>query len=121
MDGRRKNSLLMLAIAVLWAVMPASLCLFASQPSGLPPCCHAAMSDCNAGHASMSGACCQAQPLNATAAQNAPITADHLQRLAFMPAGAAPQADVAIGAVSLGARAAPPPDSSSGLSTILRI
>jgi len=111
----------MLAIAVLWAALPASLCLFASQPPGMPSCCRAMMHDCNAGQMSMSGACCQVQRQNAAVAPNSPAATDHFERLAFVPVQFTPHSFTAMGAVSLSARAAPPLDSSPGRSSILRI
>lgn len=121
MNWSRKGALLMLVVAVLWAVTPAFACLLMARPAQQPACCHGVMHHCDAMGASMSSPCCSARSQEIAVVPVPPFAPEHAQRLALLPHhGALPTA--ANASIAHGSSFGPPPPifSSSG-GVVLRI
>jgi len=119
----RKGALLMLALMVFWTAAPASVCLLAMPVAGQHGCCDAAAMTLTCAPAGMTvnGSCCQvSRPIPAV--PPVPLSSsERLQRLAFVANQAALQVSTSSGAVYRNALEAPPPKSSPGGISILRI
>jgi hypothetical protein len=119
-ERSRRRAFLMLAIMALWAVLPVSACLQASQPMGRRACCHGMAQACDSSAMNASGSCCLVHRQSAAVAPVSPEAVDHFQTLAAVshPAIAVP----AMTSVEHGNALAPPPSiySSAG-NSILRI
>jgi hypothetical protein len=82
MNLGRKGALLMLAVVVLWAAMPASACLLAVHSTGQPDCCRGMVQEFNSPSMCASGSCCQAERQNATVAAAPLYSPGQSQKLA---------------------------------------
>ena len=120
MHTDRKGALLMLAVMLLVALMPASACLLAVQPAGHPSCCHQMAQECGPHGISANSSCCQAPRQNAAVAPASPYSPERVQQLALAANQASVPSVIAATTESRHALEAPPPKSSSGHSSILR-
>jgi len=120
-ERSRPRAFLMLAIMTLWAMLPVSACLRASQPMGQRACCHGMAQTCDSSAMNASGSCCLVHRQSAIVAPVFPDAADHLQTLAVVSHPAS-LAVPAITGVEHGNALAPPPSilSSAG-NSVLRI
>ncbi|MGB8477814.1 MAG: hypothetical protein WCE63_03100 [Acidobacteriaceae bacterium] len=83
-ERSRRRAFLMLAMTVLWAVLPVSACLQASQPMGQRACCHGMAQTCDSSAMDASGSCCLVHRQSAAVTPVFPDVADHLQPLAVV-------------------------------------
>jgi hypothetical protein len=122
MTWGRKSALLLLAMTVFWTAMPASACLLAMPAMGQHSCCDAMdlTLACAPAGTTSNGSCCQAarqDPAVAPATQST----EHAQRLAFVLTGINLLTPGSRSAARPNALEAPPPKSSPGGNSILRI
>jgi hypothetical protein len=120
-DRSRRRALLMLAIVVLWTVLPVSACLRAMQTTGQHACCHGMAQACDSSAMDASGSCCLVHRQSAAVAPVSPEAADHLQTLAMVPHPASLPVSAITSAERRNALAPPPPIFWSGGVSILRI
>ena len=120
-ERSRRRVFLMLAIMALWAMLPVSACLRATQPMGQRACCHGMAQACDSTAMNASGSCCLVHRQSAAVAPVFNDAADHLQPLAVVSHPAS-LAVPAITDVEEGNALVPPPSiySSAG-NSILRI
>jgi hypothetical protein len=85
MNWDRKGALLMLAVVVLWAAIPASACLLAVHSTGQPDCCRGMVQEFDSPLMCGSGSCCQAGRQNAAVAAAPLYSPKQSQRLAVAP------------------------------------
>lgn len=118
----RKSALLMLAMTVFWTAMPASACLLAMRTTGQHSCCAMNMTlACAPAGTAANSSCCQVGRQDPAVTPVLLSTSEHSQRLAFVPNQVAPQAPDSQSAACRDALEAPPPRSSPGGISILRI
>ncbi|MGC9224571.1 MAG: hypothetical protein ACP5E2_11630 [Terracidiphilus sp.] len=79
----RKGAWLMLLVAVLWSVLPASARLLTARSMASPACCRGMESNCPMQSTGISCMCCPTHEDNAAVAPEAPAPAT--QPLAFLP------------------------------------
>jgi hypothetical protein len=85
MNLDRKGALLMLAVVVLWAAIPASACLLAVHSTGQPDCCRRMVQEIDSPSMCASGSCCQAERQNAAVATAPLYSPEQAQKLAVAP------------------------------------
>jgi hypothetical protein len=119
----RKSALFMLAMTFFWTAMPASACLLAMHTTGQHSCCGAMTMTlaCAQAGATANRSCCQVDRQNPAVTPVAQSSSEHSQRLEFVPTKANLQATTSQGAACRNALEAPPPKSSPGGISILRI
>jgi hypothetical protein len=119
----RKSALLMLAMTVFWTAMPASACLIAMPASGQRACCGPETMTLALDQAGMTanGSCCNVDRQNPGVTPVPLSSSERSQRLAFLPSQYNLQASTCQGALCPNALETPPPKSSLGGVSILRI
>lgn len=120
MGMSRKGAVLMLMVAVLWAVLPASACLLTGRSVGHRACCTAMGRHCPMEHTEASCVCGETHGENAAIAPEAQPSPTQVQAVVFLSHRASLLIDCPSAAVSQLALEAPPDPSPGGLS-ILRI
>jgi hypothetical protein len=60
MNWNRKGALLLLAVVVFWAAMPASACLLGARQASVPDCCRATVG-CDSPGMGADSSCCEIQ------------------------------------------------------------
>jgi hypothetical protein len=108
MNWSRKGALLMLAVVVFWAAMPASACLLGVGNSSQPDCCRAMAQGCDSPGMGASSPCCQIQGKNPAVTPVPPYTTEHAQKLALVPRQAGMELPVGHGPAYGNVHAAPP-------------
>ncbi|MGA7857284.1 MAG: hypothetical protein WCA11_05135 [Terracidiphilus sp.] len=123
MTWSRKSALLMLAMTVFWTAVPASACLLAMPTTGQHSCCRAMTMElaCAPAGTTANRSCCQVGRQDPAVPPVPLSTSKHSQRLAYVPNQAALQAPTSQSAACRNALEAPPPKSSPGGISILRI
>ena len=117
----RKGALLLLVVAVFWSALPLGACLLADHASGRTACCTEMAQDCPMQGTDMNAPCCPTHTEDAAMVPEAPVALEHGTLIALPPH----PATVPMLAVSAdGIRyvpGAPPPDTSPGAISVLRI
>jgi hypothetical protein len=85
MNWGRKGALLMLAVVVFWAAMPASACLLGSRSAALPDCCHTTAHGCDPLGMSATSPCCQFHGENPAVTPAPQYATEHVQKLVLTP------------------------------------
>jgi len=110
----------MLVVAMIWSTLPASACLAAPLSMGSRACCRGMAQNCPMRGMSASGLCCPAHRVNAVAPEVL-SSPEHAQTAGFLPCHASLAAHAAPRVANQVALEAPPPGSSPGKNSVLRI
>lgn len=121
MNWGRKGAFVMLALVVVWTALPVSTCLLAMQPAGQAACCRGMAQDCPMPSMGMNASCCQVRGTDVFVAPVLPYSPEHSLRLAFIPGETRVEPSAAPSTGWRNAFEAPPPKSSPGVHSILRI
>jgi hypothetical protein len=117
----RKGALLLLVVAAFWSALPLFACLLAGHASDRSACCTEMERNCPMQSADMNSPCCRTHSGDAAVVPETSSAPEHGPITALVPhpdAGAILAATRdAIGCIP----EAPPPDTSPGASSILRI
>jgi hypothetical protein len=121
MHWGRKVALLILAAVVLWTAMPAAACVLTMRSSARPSCCGEMAPDGNMGGMKMTPACCRIHATAAAVTPVPPFSPEHSLKPLFVayPTSLEPSATPDAGWRN--ALEAPPPRSSAGAISVLRI
>ncbi len=115
----RKSAVVLLAIVVLWAAMPALACL---APTGRAACCQSmAMQDCGSPAVMHCSSCCRIQPADTPLIPGSASISDHMAGLAQCAVPAALVPLPVAGNGILRTAAIPPLPGSPGNGSVLRI
>lgn len=117
----RKGALLLLVVAVFWSALPLGACLLAGHASAESACCATMAQDCPMQSADMNSPCCRTHSDDTAMVPEAASPTEHGQLAVLAPhpiAGAVLALSVD---VIHYVPETPPPDNSSGASSILRI
>jgi hypothetical protein len=107
-NWRRKGALLMLAVVVFWAAMPASACLLGSQSAAVPDCCRATAQGCDSPGMGAGNSCCQVRGKIPAVTPVPPFTTERAQKLILVPLHAGLELLAAPGPVYGNVHATPP-------------
>jgi hypothetical protein len=121
MNWSRKGALLMLAVVVFWAAMPASACLLGTHSAGLPDCCRAMTQGCDLPGMGASGSCCQVQGKNPAVPSVPPYSPLQSQKVTSVPHQAGMELPLVHGAEYRNALESPPLKFPPGGAFALRI
>jgi hypothetical protein len=119
MNWNRKGALLILAVAVFWAAIPASACLLNIGHTGQPDCCRAMVQGCDSPRMGASSSCCQFQGKPPAVLPAPSATTEHGQTLVLYQPGM--EMLVADGSVYGNTLETPPPKFQPGGAFALRI
>jgi hypothetical protein len=118
----RKFALLMLATVVLWTALPASACLLAMQPGTPPACCRRSMAQkCGMRGTDSKASCCQTGSIDAAVTLVPPFSPEHSLKPLLVACPSSLERSATPVAGWRNALEAPPPRSSAGAISILRI
>lgn len=121
MDVSRKGAMLMLLVAVLWAVLPESACLLTGRSMSQRACCTAMARHCPMEDTGASCVCGETHGESAAVAPEALPSPTQVEAVVFVSFRASLLFDRASAATSDLALNTPPPDPSPGGLSILRI
>lgn len=120
-DRRRRRGFLMLAMMVLWTMLPVSACLGSTHLMGQHACCHGMAQACDSSAMDASSSCCMVHQQSAVVAPIYPDAVDHSPSLAAVSPGVSLSTPYATSARCGRAFAPPPSIHSSAGASILRI
>jgi hypothetical protein len=127
MSRAKQGAMLLLAVVVLWATVPAAACLLGPRAKGHHACCHAMAAAMIAATTPQCGAqpqgssCCTASPQQTIVAAEPVFSAEkHLLAIAPVSLGTPLAAEPAFAPLPA-VFAVPPPDPPPGSTSILRI
>jgi hypothetical protein len=123
MTMAKKSALFLLAITVFWTTMPSSACLLTMHTTERHSCCGIMNMTlaCVPAGTTTNRSCCQIGHEELALSQVSQSSSEHSQRLAFVPIRASLQAPTSHGAMCRNVQEAPPPKSSPGGISVLRI
>jgi hypothetical protein len=118
----RKFALLMLATVVLWTALPASACLLVTQPGARAACCHRSMAQkCGMQGTDSKASCCQTGGIDAAVTPVPPFSPELSLKPLLVTCPTSLERSATHVAGWRNALESPPPRSSSGAISILRI
>lgn len=120
MNWGKQGAILMLAVVVCWAAMPAFGCLPSAQ-TRQPACCRGMALECGSPGTGANGSCCPTQQQDVAASPVLPYSHEHGQTAAVVSNPAGLPAMVSLGARHGNALESPPLIFLPGRSSILRI
>ncbi len=120
MQWSRKGAAVLLAAWVLWIASPVVSCFLGASPAQRA-CCRSMSTHCDSPAMAGESACCQAQPQSANLTPLTLDTSDHAQHAALIVQPVRLPLLVAVDSALRSTMNAPPPDTSPGVLSSLRI